>query len=65
MLIESCQEIAEKPDLGINYFGVIDNLYGFKTRTHIIFYRCIENHEIEITRILHEQMDLKNRLDEK
>jgi len=41
------------------------NLLGFKAGRHLIFYRMIEENEIEITRILHGQMDLKNRIKEK
>jgi toxin ParE1/3/4 len=65
MLIENCNEVANNPDLGRNYSGVSGNLLGFKAGRHIIFYRRIEDDEVEITRILHEQMDIKNRTKEK
>jgi len=65
MLLDNFNEIASNPDLGKNYSGVIENLLGFRAGRHIIFYRRIEENEIEITRILHEQMDLKNRIKEK
>lgn len=65
MLTEYCNEVAFNPDLGKNYSGITENLLGFKAGRHIIFYRRIEDNEIEITRILHEQMDLKNRIKEK
>ncbi len=65
MLIENCKEIAYNSDLGKNYSEVIENLLGFKAGRHIIFYRIIEKNEVEILRILHEQMDLKNRITEK
>jgi Plasmid stabilization system protein len=65
MLIENCKEVASNPDLGKNYSGVVENLLGFKAGRHIIFYRKIENNEVEITRILHEQMDLEYRVIEK
>ena len=65
MLIENCKEIACNTDLGKNYSGVTENLLGFKAGRHIIFYRRIDENEIEITRVLHEQMDLKNRIEEK
>ena len=64
MLLENCKELAFNPELGKNYSEVTLNLLGFNAGRHIIFYRRIENNEIEITRILHEQMDLKNRLKE-
>lgn len=65
MLIENCKEIADKPNLGKNYKGIINNLFGFKVGRHIIFYRKVYEEEVEITRILHVQMDLKNRISEK
>lgn len=65
MLIDNCNEVACNPELGKNYLGVTENLLGFKAGRHIIFYRIIEEDEVEIIRILHEQMDLKNRIIEK
>lgn len=65
MLLENCKEVANNPELGKNYSGVIEDLFGFKAGRHIIFYRKIEDTEIEITRILHEQMDIENRIKDK
>jgi toxin ParE1/3/4 len=65
MLLDNFNEVANSPDLGNNYSEVTSNLLGFRAGRHIIFYRKIEQNEIEITRILHEQMDLKNRIKEK
>jgi toxin ParE1/3/4 len=64
MLLENCKEIANNPNLGKNYSGVAKNLFGLKAGRHIIFYRLLDGAELEITRILHEQMDLKNRIKE-
>ena len=63
-LISSCQEIAENPDLGKNYEGISNQLLGLKTNRLIIFYRTLNENYVEITRILHEIMDLKNRITE-
>ena len=62
MLISNCQEIADNPSLGKNYSVITQNLFGIKTNRHIIFYRTITKNDIEITRILHERMDLKKRI---
>ncbi|WP_262151861.1 type II toxin-antitoxin system RelE/ParE family toxin [Chryseobacterium foetidum] len=62
MLLESFQQIADHPEIGRNYSEIRNDLYGLKTMRHIIFYRKLNDNSIEITRILHEQMDLKNRL---
>lgn len=59
LLIDSCQEIANNPDLGKNYEGITNDLFGLKISRHIIFYRKRLSLPIEITRILHGQMDIK------
>lgn len=64
MLLDNCQYIADDPDIGKKYEGVKDELLGLKANRHIIFYRKLIAQPIEITRILHESMDLQNRLDE-
>lgn len=64
LLLDSCQDIANNPELGKNYEGVINDLFGFKTSRHIIFYRKRIDQPIEITRILHGQMDVKNKISE-
>jgi len=62
LLLNICNEIAENPDLGKNYEGISTDLYGIKAHRHIIFYRKLSDKPIEITRILHERMDLKGRI---
>jgi toxin ParE1/3/4 len=64
MLISSCQEIADNALLGKNYDGITQNLFGMRTNRHIIFYRMLNESYVEITRILHERMDLKKRISE-
>ncbi len=64
MLLENCQDIADNPNIGKNYDGIKANVLGLKANRHIIFYRKFDNKPIEITRILHGRMDLKNRLTE-
>lgn len=64
MLLDICQDIADNPELGKNYDGIKSELLGLKANRHLIFYRKSNVHTIEITRILHERMDLKNRITE-
>lgn len=61
LLLNSCQEIAENPNLGKKYDNITDKLLGFKSNEHIIFYQIISNSEVEIIRILHRRMDLKSK----
>ncbi len=62
LLIDSCQELANKPNQGKSYEVVEKNILGFKTGQHLIFYRIVTEKEIEVVRILHGMMDLKNHL---
>jgi toxin ParE1/3/4 len=57
-----CKEIGENPEIGFNYFEIHNKLFGLKSGKHIMFYQVISKDEIEIIRILHERMDLKNRI---
>jgi len=60
----TCNEIGENPEIGNKYTAISSNLLGLKSGNHIIFYQMISEDEIEVIRILHERMDLKNRLTE-
>lgn len=60
----ACTQIGKNPELGKEYDGISKNLLGLRTGKHIIFYQVISKERIEVIRILHERMDLKNRLDE-
>lgn len=64
MLLGICQDIADNPELGKNYDGIKCDVFGLKANRHVIFYRKSEVNPIEITRILHERMDLKKRITE-
>lgn len=64
-VIASCDKVAENPTLfGRQYDEIADGLLGFKVNRHVVFYKIIDNETIFIIRILHEQMDLKNRMGE-
>lgn len=63
-LISMCEDIAENPNSGKNYEGISKQLLGVDANRHIIFYRTLGKNYVEITRILHQRMDLKNRLTE-
>ena len=62
LLMDSCQEIANKPKQGKSYEIVEKNVLGFKTGQHIIFFRIVSEKEIEVVRILHGMMDMKNHI---
>ena len=48
LLIDSCQEIANKPNLGKSYEVIEKNIWGFKTGQHVIFYQILSNKSQEL-----------------
>jgi|SRR5690606_21543131 len=64
LLISAFKEIVKKPSLGKNYDKISTEIFGFSVGKHIIFYRKLETRDIEVVRILHGRMDLKNRINE-
>jgi toxin ParE1/3/4 len=64
MLKLACKEIGKNPEIGKQYNKITKNLLGLHSGRHIIFYQLVDEEEIEIIRILHERMHLKNRLNE-
>lgn len=62
LLINSFEELATSPKLGKQYYEIAPGILGFLAYRHIIFFRKINDKEIEVIRILHSQMDLKNKM---
>ncbi|MDZ4148342.1 MAG: type II toxin-antitoxin system RelE/ParE family toxin [Flavobacteriaceae bacterium] len=63
-LLEACQQLSENQNLGKNYNEINSEIFGFKSGQHLIFYRILNVRQIEISRILHSRMDLRNRIQE-
>jgi toxin ParE1/3/4 len=61
LIMNACSTIAKKPQIGKEYSEIYPDLKGKLTTKHIIFYRVLEDQSIEITRILHERMDVKKK----
>lgn len=64
ILIDTCHVITKNPEFGKNHEGIAPTLFGLRAKRHIIFYRVISEHEVEITRILHENINLKKRIND-
>lgn len=64
MLLETCQDLADGKVSGRNYPEINAEILGFRIGQHILFYRKLSQDKVEISRILHTQMDLKNRIQE-
>jgi toxin ParE1/3/4 len=63
-LLDACMGIAENPKAGRQYAQISSNLFGVSLGRHIIFYQLDEQGNTVVLRILHQQMDLKQRMGE-
>ncbi len=58
-LVETFASIAKRPcHLDKEYIEIHCGLYRRSCHKHLVFYRLVENDDIEIVRILHERMDI-------
>lgn len=64
LLLGFCQDLAEDPKLGKKYPEIDEDIFGGRIGKHIIFFRRLKADRIEIARIFHGSMDLKNRIEE-
>lgn len=62
LIIEEIEFVADNFMLGKSAEQTRKNYRVTKVKSHLIFYRKTENNIIEITRILHERMDIPGRL---
>ena len=65
LIFDEIEYLAENPKSGKDYNHIRKNYRCSKVKSHIVFYRIVEKQtEIEIIRVLHQQMDIENRLKE-
>jgi toxin ParE1/3/4 len=65
LIFDEIEYLAINPNSGKNFTHTRKNYRCSKVKSHLIFYRFIEKQkEIEIIRILHQRMDLTNRLND-
>lgn len=64
ILLEDCQALADQPHLGKKYPEIDLEIFGYKSGEHLIFYRNLEEGNIEVIRFLHSKMDLKRIIQE-
>ena len=63
LIMDEIEYVAQKPESGFDFSSVRKNYYRTIIKSHLIFYRIDKNNDtIEIIRILHQRMDIENRL---
>jgi toxin ParE1/3/4 len=63
-IINEIEYIVDNFELGLNMDHVRLGYRMSKVKSHLIFYKRIENNTVEIVRILHQNMDIEKRLNE-
>jgi toxin ParE1/3/4 len=63
LILMHCQEIADGLIIGKRYPEIIEGLLGSLIGRHIVFYRFNMDKTLEIIRILHSRMDLRQRIE--
>ena len=65
LIMDEIEYVAQKPDSGFDFSSVRKGYYRSRIKSHFIFYRIGQKNDIvEIIRILHQTMDIENRLSE-
>jgi len=64
LLISEMEYISQNQDSGKSMSHIKYGYRASKVKSHLIFYKTSSESEIEIIRILHERMDIENRLKE-
>ena len=65
LIFDEIEYLAENPNAGKDFGHVREGYYRSKVKSHFIFYKINRGeNEIEIIRILHQQMDIDSRLND-
>lgn len=65
-LIDEINYVSKNPNIGKDFGSIRKGYRRVKVVSHLIFYKVSTNtNTIDIIRILHQQMDIENRLNEK
>lgn len=63
LILDEIEYLTQNPTSGKDFNHIRKGYYRSKVKSHYIFYRInLKENEIEIIRILHQQMDIENRL---
>lgn len=64
LIISEIEFLAVNPDSGKSMEHIKKGYSASKVKSHLIFYKLNADNIIEIVRILHQRMDVENRLKE-
>lgn len=65
LIMDEIEYITQNPKSGKDYSEIRKDYFRSKVKSHFIFYKInSKKDEIEIIRILHQQMDIESRLND-
>jgi toxin ParE1/3/4 len=63
LLMDEIEYLTVNPESGIDYSHIRKGYFRSRVKSHFIFYKInLKNSQLEIIRILHQQMDIESRL---
>lgn len=62
LIFDEIEYLADNPNSGKDFSHIRKSYRCSKVKSHLIFYRLVEKQNIEIIRVLHQRMDIENRL---
>ena len=64
LIVDEIEYVSENFEIAKNFENVRKNYKYSKVKSHLVFYKKTINTEMEVVRILHERMDIKNRIND-
>ena len=64
LIYDEIEYIVSNFEMARDYGTIRKNYRCSKVKSHLIFFKKTKNNEIEVVRVLHERMDIENRLSE-
>jgi len=65
LILDEIEYLAKIPQSGKDYNEIRKGYFRSRVKSHFIFYRInLKEEKIEVIRILHERMDIENKLGE-
>jgi len=65
LLMDEIEYLTVNPKSGKDYSHIRKGYFRSRVKSHFIFYKInLKDNELEIIRILHQQMDIESRLNE-
>ena len=64
LIVDEIEYVSENFEVTQDFENIRKNYKFSKVKSHLVFYKKTENTAMEVVRILHERMDMKNRIND-